>query len=79
VSLWVDPAWRGQGVGDVLVEAVLGWVRAQGYRAVHLWVAADNAPATRLYARHGFLPTGASQPIRPDEPSRREIGMSRAL
>ncbi len=79
VSLWVDPAWRGQGVGDLLVEAVLDWARSQGYREVHLWVAADNVPATRLYARHGFRPTGSSQPVRPDEPLRREIGMIRTL
>jgi GNAT superfamily N-acetyltransferase len=79
VSLWVHPAWRGRGVGDLLVQAVLDWAREQGHPEVRLWVSADNAPAERLYARHGFVRTGESQPVTPGDPTRREFAMARAL
>jgi GNAT superfamily N-acetyltransferase len=79
VSLWVHPGWRGRGVGDLLVQAVLDWAREQGYPQIRLWVAADNRPAERLYARNGFVRTGASQPVTPADPTRLEFAMARAL
>jgi GNAT superfamily N-acetyltransferase len=79
VSLWVHPTWRGRGVGDLLVQAVLDWAREQGHAELRLWVSADNGPAERLYARHGFVRTGASQPVTPANPTRREFAMARAI
>ena len=79
VSLWVHPAWRGRGVGDRLMQAVLDWARQEGHTEVRLWVTADNEPAERLYARHGFVRTGQSQPVTPGDPMRREIAMACAL
>lgn len=79
VSLWVHPDWRGRGVGDLLVQAVLDWAREQGQTEIRLWVSADNGPAERLYARHGFVRTGASQPITSADPTRREFAMARAM
>lgn len=60
VALWVDPAARRTGAADALVTAVLGWARDEGVSAVRLHVTAGNVPAERLYARHGFAPTGAT-------------------
>jgi GNAT superfamily N-acetyltransferase len=48
ISMWVAPAWRGQGVGDRLVEAVLTWPAGERFATVHLWVADGNARAERL-------------------------------
>ena len=59
VALWVDPAARGTGAADALVAAVLDWARGEGVATVRLHVTAGNATAERLYARHGFAPTGA--------------------
>jgi GNAT superfamily N-acetyltransferase len=67
IAMWVDPRYRKQGVGDVLVKAVLDWTTEHRHDQVFLWVTAVNAAAERLYARNGFVRTGASQDVRPGE------------
>jgi ribosomal protein S18 acetylase RimI-like enzyme len=61
-GLWVDPGFRGAGVGRALVEAVIAEARAEGKRRVVLHVVAGNDPALRLYQRSGFIPTGHTVP-----------------
>lgn len=79
VAMWVAPDWRGRGVGDVLIPAVLDWARHDGYSAISLWVTVGNKPAQGLYARHGFRSTGMIQPVRPDEPDHLEQEMLHTL
>jgi GNAT superfamily N-acetyltransferase len=68
VGMWVDPARRGTGLGQALVQAVLDWATAQGVGRVELDVVETNAPAITLYERRGFRPTGARHIVagRPD-------------
>ncbi|GIJ36104.1 ribosomal-protein-alanine N-acetyltransferase [Micromonospora sediminimaris] len=47
-----------RGIGKLLLEALLAEAGRLGVRAVLLEVAADNAPAQRLYATYGFEPIG---------------------
>ncbi|MEO3775931.1 ribosomal protein S18-alanine N-acetyltransferase [Micromonospora sp. B11E3] len=47
-----------RGVGRVLLEALLAEAARRGARHTLLEVAADNAPAQRLYATYGFEPIG---------------------
>ncbi|WP_199714508.1 ribosomal protein S18-alanine N-acetyltransferase [Micromonospora radicis] len=47
-----------RGVGRLLLEALLAEAARLGVRSVLLEVAADNAPAQRLYAMYGFEPIG---------------------
>lgn len=63
VSFWVAPDYRGRGVAGALLDAVVDWAREQGADVVTLWVVDGNEPATRLYVRHGFQPTGERQPV----------------
>lgn len=78
VSMWVDPAARGNGVANPLIEAVVGWATAIGDQRVHLWVTVGNDAARRLYQRCGFVDTGERQPL-PSNPELTEIGMARPL
>jgi GNAT superfamily N-acetyltransferase len=75
VSMFVAPAARGRGVGEALIDAVLGWARAHDATSVDLWVTETNKPGRRLYERRGFAPTGARQPL-PSNPALTEIAMS---
>jgi len=58
ISMWVAPDTRRRGVGAALVDAVIGWARANGVTRVLLDVADHNTPAIELYTRKGFVPTG---------------------
>jgi ribosomal protein S18 acetylase RimI-like enzyme len=53
LSIAVDAAARGRGIGTLLLETLVAGARADGFRAVSLSVEADN-PAVRLYERTGF-------------------------
>jgi GNAT superfamily N-acetyltransferase len=77
-SLWVDPRFRGLGVGSALIDAVEAWALGQGLSQVLLWVTETNHVAERLYERRGFTRTGAEQSVRPDEP-RVEFEMSKQI
>jgi GNAT superfamily N-acetyltransferase len=66
-ALWVDPRFRGRGVGSALVEAVLGWAADHGFSQVLLWVTEVNRNAERLYVHHGFARTGRASVVRPGE------------
>lgn len=68
-ALWVDPAFRGHGIGTALVEAVLEWARSQGFTQVMLWVTEVNQNAHSLYERQGFERTGRVVEVRPSEPA----------
>lgn len=49
------PAARGRGLGDALLTACEDHATALGAGALLLEVEAGNAPALRLYHRHGFV------------------------
>lgn len=77
-SLWVDPRYRGLGVGSALIEAVEAWALDQGLSQILLWVTETNQVAEKLYERRGFTRTGGVQSVRPEEP-RFEFEMSKQI
>ena len=56
-DLVVDPAHRGNGIGQVLRDATLAALKARGAPRVVLSTAERNAGAQRLFARAGFRRT----------------------
>jgi ribosomal protein S18 acetylase RimI-like enzyme len=53
-ELTVSEAARGQRIGQALLDIAARWGWERGKRRLTLHVAADNAPALRLYRRSGF-------------------------
>lgn len=54
LSVAVDRAHRGTGIGTALVQALCEWAPQNGIRRVELEVVATNVAAQRLYERLGF-------------------------
>jgi GNAT superfamily N-acetyltransferase len=50
-SFWVDPHWRGQGVGEALLTRICFAARRWGFGEI--WLFTDGI--TRLYERCGFV------------------------
>ncbi|MFJ9831970.1 GNAT family N-acetyltransferase [Streptomyces sp. NPDC101169] len=50
-QLYLDPGWRGRGVGDRFVALA----KERSPRGLTLWTFQVNKPAHRFYERHGFI------------------------
>ena len=53
-DLYLEPRYRGKGVGREVLRLVEGFCKKSGVRALELQVSADNSRATRFYQRFGF-------------------------
>ncbi|MFA7248233.1 MAG: GNAT family N-acetyltransferase [Dehalococcoidia bacterium] len=58
-AMWVDLDLRAQGWADRLLETAHEWAARWGAPGASLWVSSGNERAWRLYARHGYQPTGS--------------------
>jgi len=56
--LFVVPERWGEGIGGVLLDAVLAETRRRHYSRIHLWTDEVNQRSHRLYRSRGFSPTG---------------------
>ncbi|MFH9086073.1 GNAT family N-acetyltransferase [Streptomyces sp. NPDC017673] len=50
-QLYLDPQWRGRGIGDRFVALA----KERGPGGLSLWTFQVNKPAHRFYERHGFV------------------------
>ena len=62
----VDPAHRGQGLGQVLLEACQRQLAGEGLTHLFLEVRPSNAAAIRLYRACGWEPCGRRPGYYPD-------------
>ncbi len=68
-AAWVDPRYRGRGLGRLLVDAAIAWATARAHH-LRLWVDDTNPSAVEFYRALGFVPTGENQPVSPGSPDR---------
>lgn len=61
-GMWIEPACRGAGLAQLLVDAIEVWAKADGATAVALWLKETNIDARRLYLRAGFQPRDQRAP-----------------
>jgi GNAT superfamily N-acetyltransferase len=63
-AMWLDPGWRGKGMGGRLFDEALAWFHTVApHSALILDVNPRQEAAERLYARRGFRRTGHSEPL----------------
>lgn len=62
-QLYLDPSWRGRGVGDRFVDLA----KRQRPDGLGLWTFQINGPARRFYERHGFIAVEHTDGLRNEE------------
>ncbi len=52
--MFVDPAWRGRGINNQILDGLKQWAKSQGILELRLEVYQENEPAIRAYEKAGF-------------------------
>jgi len=55
-SIFVEAEFRGQGIGETLIQRALNWMDEQGTYSNVIVAAVGNEEVLGFYARFGFLP-----------------------
>src|SRR6266702_3996866 len=61
IGIAIRDGWREVGLGRILMERILEWMRARGFKKAELSVLGTNARARRLYESLGFENEGVSR------------------
>ena len=54
--MYVDPAHRGKGINQLIIETLRQWARSRGLTELRLEVYTINEPAIRAYEKAGLTP-----------------------
>jgi RimJ/RimL family protein N-acetyltransferase len=54
--MYVDPAYRGKGVNQLIIDALKAWARSKNLTELRLDVYTTNDAAIRAYEKAGFTP-----------------------
>ena len=63
VSVYVDPAERGKGIGDALLDALILRSEAEGIWTLQAGIFPENEASVRLHIKHGFRLVGVRERI----------------
>ena len=66
VSIYIDPAAQGQGVGTKLLHALIENSEQEGFWTLQSGIMQDNEPSIRLHERCGFRMVGYRERIGKD-------------
>lgn len=72
LNLTVAPALQRQGLGRMMLQALLDWTRSRDAHTVWLEVRASNHRAIALYQAHGFVQAGWRKNYYPFQLGQRE-------
>ena len=63
-GMWVEPSFRGQGIGGGMLDALLAWA-SETHPSRDDWLSdpPSREPAVRLFRSRGFEPTGLAHPL----------------
>jgi ribosomal protein S18 acetylase RimI-like enzyme len=56
-DFFIQPEFRGAGLGKAAMQEVRSYYASQGIRAIHVQTGRDNAAALAVYRRAGFVDT----------------------
>jgi L-amino acid N-acyltransferase YncA len=62
-SIYVAAAWRGQGLGKVLLREIISHARAQNYHVLVGAIDSENAISIRLHQQFGFEYAGTIRQV----------------
>ncbi len=62
-SLYVDTAWRGRGVGRLLLDELMAVALARGFHTVIARISGENEPSIALHRACGFTPVGVEREV----------------
>ena len=54
--MYVEPSYRGKGVNQMILDALIAWAKTKHINEVRLKVYNDNLPAKNAYTKAGFVP-----------------------
>jgi N-acetylglutamate synthase-like GNAT family acetyltransferase len=58
-GVWVDPAWRGRGIGDALTARLIAAAEEECAPAIEAFAYRPDYYEARGFVRYGVLPNGA--------------------
>jgi RimJ/RimL family protein N-acetyltransferase len=53
-AVWLDPSYRGKGIGKAAYEKAKKWSQSQGYKYIVEFIRADNATSLHICMNIGF-------------------------
>lgn len=54
--MFVKPEFRGKGINQMILEALINWAKSKGISEIRLEVYDDNLIAKKAYLKAGFMP-----------------------